>query len=66
MNPISSSSNFEDIIIGWYHNLLLSGNHSNDSTGVDNHLLAVYGLYSSSGCDFFGSVVYTHTRIRIV
>ena len=35
-----SSFNFNDIIVGWYRDLLLSGNHSTDSTGVENHLFA--------------------------
>jgi hypothetical protein len=42
------SSNFKDIIVGWYRDLLLSGNHSTDSTGVENHILAASGLYTSS------------------
>jgi hypothetical protein len=42
------SSNLEDIIVGWYHDLLLSGNHSTDSTGLDNHIFAAYGLYPST------------------
>jgi hypothetical protein len=42
------SSNFEDIIVGWYHDLLLSGNHSMDSTGVENHIFGAYGLYTST------------------
>jgi hypothetical protein len=46
LNPISS--NFEDIIVGWYCDLLLSGNHSTDSTGLDNHIFAAYGLYPST------------------
>ena len=39
-----SSFNFNDIIVGWYRDLLLRGNHSTDSTGVENHLFAAYGL----------------------
>jgi hypothetical protein len=46
LNPISS--NFEDIIVGWYRYLLLSGNHSTDSTGLDNHIFAAYDLYPST------------------
>jgi hypothetical protein len=42
------SSNFEDIIVGWYCELLLGGNHSTDSTGVENHLFVAYGLHTSS------------------
>jgi len=42
------SSNFEDIIVGWYRDLLLSGDYSTDSTGVENHIFAAYGLYTSS------------------
>ena len=45
-NPISS--NFEDIIVKWYRDLLLKCNHSTDSTGVDNHIFAAYGLYTST------------------
>ena len=46
-NPYTPlSSNFEDIIVGWYHDLLLGGNHSMDSTGVENHIFAAYGLYT--------------------
>ncbi len=43
-NPISS--NFDDIIISWYRNLLLSGDHSTNTTGVENHLFAAFGLHS--------------------
>ena len=46
LNPISS--NFKDIIVGWYRDLLLSGNHSTDSTGLDNHIFAAYVLYPST------------------
>jgi hypothetical protein len=46
LNPLSS--NFEDIIVGWYRNLLLGGNHSTDTTGLDNHIFAAYGLYPST------------------
>ena len=46
LNP--QSSNFEDIIDGWYHDLLLGGNHSTDSTGLDNYISAAYGLYPST------------------
>jgi hypothetical protein len=42
------SSNLEDVIISWYHNLLLSGHHSTDSTGTDNRLFVAYSLYPSS------------------
>ncbi len=42
------SSNFEDVVVGWYCKLLLGGNHSTDSTGVENHLFAAYGLHTSS------------------
>ena len=45
-NPISS--NFEDIIVKWYRDLLLRCNHSTDSTGVENHIFAAYGLYTST------------------
>jgi hypothetical protein len=43
-NPVSS--NFDDIIISWYCNLLLNGDHSTDTTGVENHLFGAFGLYS--------------------
>jgi hypothetical protein len=39
------SPNFDDIIICWYHNLLLSGDHSTNTTGGENHLFAAFGLY---------------------
>ena len=39
------SSNFEDIIVGWYCDLLLGGNIATDFTGVENHIFAAYGLY---------------------
>jgi len=39
------SSNFEDIIVGWYRDLLLGSNHSTDFTGMENHIFAAYGLY---------------------
>ena len=42
------SNNFEDTIAGWYCDLLLNGNHSTDSTGVENHIFAAYGLYTPS------------------
>ena len=42
------SSNFKDIIVGWFCNLLLGGSHSTDLTGVDNHICAAYGLYTST------------------
>jgi hypothetical protein len=42
------SSNFKDVIISWYRDLLFDGYHSTDSTGTDNHLFAAYGLYPSS------------------
>ena len=44
----SSSFNFNDIIVGWYRDLLLRGNHSADSTGMENHLFAAYGLLHTS------------------
>ena len=46
LNP--QSSTFNDNIVGWYHDLLLGGNRSTDSTGLDNHIFAAYGLYTSS------------------
>ena len=42
------SSNFNDIIVSWYRDLLLNGNHSTDSTGMENHLFAAYGLLHAS------------------
>ena len=42
------SSNFEDIIVGWFRDLLLGGSHPMDLTGVDNHIFAAYGLYTST------------------
>ena len=44
--PISSS--FENIIVGWYRDLLLNSTHSTDLTSTDNHIFAAYGLYPSS------------------
>jgi hypothetical protein len=41
------SSNFKDTIAGWYRDLHLSGDHSNDSAGIKNHLFGDYGLYPS-------------------
>ena len=46
LNP--QSFNFEDIIVGWYRDLLLGGNHSTDCTGLDNHIFAAYSLYPST------------------
>jgi hypothetical protein len=37
-----------DVVVDWYHDVLLNGDHSTDSTGIDNHLFAAYGLYPSS------------------
>jgi len=43
--PISSTFyNFEDTIVHWYHDLLLEGTNSTDSTGEENHIFAAYGL----------------------
>jgi len=42
------SSNFKDVIVSWYRDLLLGGDHSTDSTRTDNHLFAAYDLYPSS------------------
>ena len=44
--PISST--FEDIVVGWYRDLLLDSTHSTDFTGMDNHIFAAYGLCPSS------------------
>ena len=35
---------FTDTIIGWYRDLLLGGNHSTASTGMENHIFEAYGL----------------------
>jgi hypothetical protein len=42
------SSNFKHVIVSWYRDLLLGGDHSTDSIGKDNHLFTAYGLYPSS------------------
>ena len=39
-----SSQNFNDVIVSWYRDLLLGGNHAMDSTGMENHIFAAYGL----------------------
>jgi hypothetical protein len=44
--PVSST--FTNIITSWYRDLLLSGDHSDDTTGMENHIFAAFGLYSSS------------------
>ena len=36
--------NFTDTIVGWYLDLLLGGNHSTASTGMENHIFEAYGL----------------------
>jgi hypothetical protein len=41
------SSNFNTIIASRYHDLLLSGDHFNDTTRMENHIFAAFGLYSS-------------------
>ena len=48
ITSLSSNFDFEDIIVGWYCDLLLGGNHSTDSTGIKNHLFAAYGLCTPS------------------
>ena len=44
-NPVSSD--FATIVIGWYRDLLLHGDHSDDTTGSTNHIFSAYGLYDS-------------------
>jgi hypothetical protein len=47
LNP--QSSNFDDIIVGWYHrDHLLNGIYSTDSAGHENHIFTAYGLHTSS------------------
>ena len=47
LNPLSS--NVHDTIVGWYRDLLLGGNHSTDSTGLENQISAAYhGIYPST------------------
>jgi hypothetical protein len=41
------SSNFTNIIASWYRDLLLSGDHSDDTTGSNNHIFAAFGLYDT-------------------
>ena len=36
--------NFTDTNVGWYRDLLLSGNHSTASTGMENHIFAAFCL----------------------
>ena len=43
LNPLSS--NFQDMIVIWYCDLLLGGYKSTDTTGLDNQIFAAYGLY---------------------
>ena len=45
-NPISS--NFNDIVTGWYRDLLCNGDYSTNTTGVENHIFAAFGLYTSA------------------
>jgi hypothetical protein len=45
-NPISS--NFKDIVTGWYCDLLCNKDCSTDTTGVENHIFAAFGLYTSA------------------
>ena len=42
------SSNFNNIITSWYHDFLLHGDHSDNTTGMENHIFAAFGLYLSS------------------
>jgi hypothetical protein len=44
-NPMSSD--FTKIVIGWYRDLLLHGDHSDDTTGSTNHIFSAFGLYDS-------------------
>ncbi len=39
-----TSSTFEDITATWYHDLLLRGHCANDPTGVNNGILAAFGV----------------------
>ena len=32
----------------WYHDLLLHGDHSDDTTGTENYIFTAFGLYLSS------------------
>ena len=41
------SSDFTKIKIGWYCNLLLHGDHSDDATGSTNHIFSAFGLSDS-------------------
>ncbi len=41
------SSNFTDIIVDWYRDLLLGGDRSDGITGMDNHIFAAFGLYDA-------------------
>ena len=43
-----TSSDFPQIITGWYRDLLLHGDHSDDATGSTNHIFSAFGLYDSS------------------
>jgi hypothetical protein len=50
ITPISS--NFNNIIASWYHYLLLHGDHSDNTTGMENHIFTAFGLYlSSNACN---------------
>jgi hypothetical protein len=41
------SSNFNNIIASWSHDFLLHGDHSDNATGMENHIFAAFGLYLS-------------------
>jgi hypothetical protein len=41
-NPTSLT--FEDKAVTWYFDLLLRGRYANNSTGIDNGILAAYGV----------------------
>jgi hypothetical protein len=45
-NPISS--NFDDIVISWFRDLICNEDCSTDTTGVENHIFAVFGLCTST------------------
>jgi hypothetical protein len=45
-NPISS--NFEDIVTGWYRDLLCNRDCSSNTTGAENHIFAAFGFFTSA------------------
>jgi hypothetical protein len=44
----SISSNFDDIVISWYCDLLCNGDCSTNTTGVKDHIFAAFGLCTST------------------